>query len=282
MVSADVHWDQQQSQVEEISTWTVVPPSIHLAEIIVSPLPGIGVFQLEECRHEMCGEMMALGSLGNSSVDIISIHQQFHVGIEHCVHQLLTASEAQQLFVLGHHAAIGPKEQTGLRASGLEGIQHSAVLVISASAKMWVCLAVAAVGGQFQLFCCHGWSRGWSGGAVHKCISVRFVEQIDDCSGTCPLGGLASRIVWQFAGGSGSFVVRVSPAFHGFADRWVETVFKGIAGGCGARGWHGGGGGRLHGRRRWGVFGIVHGEASTSTEPLATGGPACWADIRSR
>ena len=199
MISADVHWDEQQSQVEEVSTWTVVPPCMHLAEVIVSPLPRVGVFQLEECRHEMCGEMMTLGPLFDGGVDIISIHKQFQVSIEHCVHQLLTTSEAAEL-ALGHHAAIGPREQAGLRASGLESVQHSVVLVLSASAEVWVCLAVAAVGGQFQLFCCHGWSRGWSGSTVHKHIFVRFIEQIDDCSGTCPPGGLASRVVWWFAG----------------------------------------------------------------------------------
>ena len=281
MVAADVHWDEQQSQVEEVSTWTVVPPRMHLAEVVVSPLPRVGGFQLEECRHEVGGEMATLGPLCNGSVGVVSIHQQFQVRIEHRIHQLLTASQAAEL-ALCHHAAIGPGEKAGLRASGLESGQHAVVLLLSASAQMWVYLTVAAVGEQFQLFCCHEWGQGWSGCAVHEHLFVWFVEQINDCSGTCPPGSLASRDRWQFAGGSGGVIAGVGLKFQGFTNRCVEAVFKGIAGGCGARGWHGGGGGRLHGRRRWGVFGIVHCEASTSTEPLAMGSPARWADIRSR
>ena len=168
MVVVDVHWDQQQSQVEEVSSWTVVPPCIHLAKIVVSPLPGIGVSQLEEFRHEVGGEIVTLGPLFNGSVGVVSIHQQIQVRIEDRIHQLLTASQAAKL-ALGHHAAMGAGEQAGLRSSGLESGQHSVVLVLSAPAEVGVGLAVATAGSkQFQLFCCHEWGRGWSGSAVHE------------------------------------------------------------------------------------------------------------------
>ena len=124
--------------------------------------------------------------------------------------------------------------------------------------------------------------RGWSGSAIHQHFFVWFVEQVDDCSGTCPPGGLASRNRWVFAGGAVGVVARVGLKFQGFANRCVEAVLEGIASGCGAWGWHGGGGGRVHGGKRWGVFGIVHCEASTATEPLATGEPARWANSRGR
>ena len=68
VVVVDVHWNQQQSQVEEVSTWTVVPPCAHLAEIIVAPLPGIGVSQLEEFCHEVGREIVTLWPLFNGSV----------------------------------------------------------------------------------------------------------------------------------------------------------------------------------------------------------------------
>ena len=281
MVAVDVHWDQQQSQVEEVSTWTVVPPRMHLAEVVASSLPGVRISQLEERRHEVGGEIVALGPLFNGSVGVISIHQQIQVRIQHRIHQLLMASQASEL-ALGHHAAMGAGEQTGLRSSGLEGGQHSVVLVLSAPAEVGVGLAVATADEQLQFFHGHEWGRGWSGGAVHEHFFVWFVEQVNDCSGTGPPGGLASCNRWLFAGRSGGVVARVGLKFQGFANRCVEAVLQGIASECGARGGHGGGGGRVQGGRRWGVFSIVHGEASTSTEPLAAGDPACWADIRSR
>jgi hypothetical protein len=281
VVVVDVHWDQQQSQVEEVSTWTVVPPRAHLAEIIVSPLPGIGVSQLEEFRHEVGREIVALGPLFNGSINFVSIDQQLQVRIHHRIHQLLTASKAPEL-ALGHHAASGAGEKASLRSCGLECGQHSAVLVFSAPAEVGVGLAVDAGSEQFQLLCCHEWGRGWSGSAVHNHFFVWFVEQVDDCSGTCPPGGLASRHRWLLAGGSGGVVARVGLKFKGHANCGVEAVLQGIASGCGARGWHGGGGRRVHGRRGRGVLGIVNCETGTAAEPLAAGDPARWVDLRGR
>ena len=224
---------------------------------------------------------MALGPLFNGSISFVSIHQQLQVRIHHRIHQLLTASQAPEL-ALGHHAASGAGEKASLRSSGLECGQHSAVLMFVAPAEVGVGFAVGAGSEQFQLLCRHEGGRGWSGGAVHNHFFVWFVEQVDDCSRTWPPSGLVSRNVWLFASGSGGVITRVGLEFQGLADCCVEAVLEGIASGCGARGWHGGGGRRVHGRGGWGVFGIVHCETSTTTEPLATGDPARWADIRGR
>ncbi len=121
------------------------------------------------------------------------------------------------------------------------------MLVLIAPAEVGVGLAVATAEVQLQFFHGHEWGWGWSGGAIHKHFFVWFVEEVNHCSGTGPLGGLASGGRWLLAGRSGSVVTRVGLKFKGHANCGVEAVLQGVASGCGARGWHGGGRGRMHG-----------------------------------
>ena len=109
-----------------------------MAEIIAAALPGIGVIQLEECGHEMDGEMVASELLGDSCLSIIAIQQQFHVGIDDCVDQLLASAKAKEI-ALGHLNAVGPRQEAGLSTIGVKGVQHSAVLVKGATAEVLVC-----------------------------------------------------------------------------------------------------------------------------------------------
>jgi hypothetical protein len=141
-VSVDMHWNEKQSQGKNVSTRAIDSPCT--IKVIAPSFPWIRITCLEECGHEMGGEMMILLLLGDGNLSIVSIQQQFHVGLDHHANQLLVSTKAEEV-ALGHLSAGGPGEKRRLKTVGVEGGLHSAMLVSCETAEMGV---ARTVGGQ--------------------------------------------------------------------------------------------------------------------------------------